>query len=65
MLARVLARRYQILSGEFTELDRLTRAAAPKLVAQFGSRQWLGLGWGGRSAGGWHDSRRAEPWLDA
>ena len=38
MLAlRVLARRYQALSGELTaleaELDRLARAAAPKLVA--------------------------------
>jgi transposase len=41
MLApRILARRSQALSGELTaldaELDRLTRAAAPKLVAQFG-----------------------------
>ena len=40
MLAlRVLARRYQALSGELTaleaELDRLARAAAPQLVAQF------------------------------
>ena len=41
MLAlRILARRYQALSAEIgsltTELDRLTAAAAPKLVAQFG-----------------------------
>jgi transposase len=37
---RTLARRYQALSAELTildtELDRLTRAAAPKLVALFG-----------------------------
>jgi transposase len=37
---RALARRYQALSAELTvldaELDRLTRAAAPKLVALFG-----------------------------
>jgi transposase len=37
---RTLARRYQLLSAELTildaELDRLTRAAAPKLVALFG-----------------------------
>jgi transposase len=37
---RTLARRYQVLSAELTildtELDRLTRAAAPKLVALFG-----------------------------
>jgi transposase len=36
----VLARRYQALSGELAclskELDRLTRAAAPRLVARFG-----------------------------
>jgi transposase len=41
MLAlRVLARRYQALSAELaclsTELERLTRAAAPRLVARFG-----------------------------
>jgi transposase len=41
MLAlRVLARRYQALSGELAclsaELDRLTRAAAPRLLARFG-----------------------------
>lgn len=41
MLAlRVLARRYQALSKELAclsrELDRLTRAAAPRLVASFG-----------------------------
>jgi transposase len=37
---RALARRYQLLSAELTgldaELDRLTRAAAPRLVARFG-----------------------------
>jgi transposase len=37
---RTLARRYQALSAEVTtlsaELDRLTRAAAPKLLARFG-----------------------------
>jgi hypothetical protein len=37
---RTLARRYQLLSAELTildaELDRLTRAAAPRLVALFG-----------------------------
>src|SRR5215218_8196595 len=37
---RTLARRYQVLSAELAvldaELDRLTRAAAPKLVALFG-----------------------------
>jgi transposase len=37
---RTLARRYQVLSAELavlnTELDRLTRAAAPKLMALFG-----------------------------
>jgi transposase len=37
---RTLARRYQLLSAELTtldaELDRLTRAAAPQLVALFG-----------------------------
>jgi len=37
---RTLARRYQVLSAELmvldTELDRLTRAAAPRLVALFG-----------------------------
>ena len=36
---RSLGRRYQVLSAEITvlnaELDRLTRAAAPKLVARF------------------------------